>query len=241
MRYAVLSDIHGNLEALRAVVAAGREEGARVFLCLGDIVGYGANPNECIDVVEEEKMICLAGNHDWAVLGKLDTTYFNTAAKAAVEWTQRILTEHSKEFLNQLQLTFKNEDVMAVHGTLNQPQEFIYMFDLSQSLDTFYLMDRPICFVGHTHVPRTFVRVGDKIGLLNEHEFTFEEGVKYIVNVGSVGQPRDGQPEAAYCMYDPDLNRVNIKRVPYDIKTAQEKIFHAGLPEILAQRLAVGQ
>jgi predicted phosphodiesterase len=241
MRYAILSDIHSNLEALQAVIASAREEGARMFFCLGDVVGYGANPNECVNVIEEEKMICIAGNHDWAVLGKLDTTYFNAAAKSAVAWTQKILTEHSRKLLSHLSLTFKNEHLIGVHATLNQPQEFTYMYDLSQSLDTFYLMDRPVCFIGHTHVPRSFIRVGDKVSLLNETSFTLEEGVKYIVNVGSVGQPRDGYPEAAFCMYDPDLNRVDIKRVSYDIKTAQEKIFHAGLPEMLAQRLAVGQ
>ncbi len=241
MRYAIIGDIHSNLEALQAVIQVSREEGVRTIICTGDIVGYGANPNECIDLIQQEKIICVAGNHDWAVCGKIDEEYFNRQAQEAVWWTQENLTKEHMEFLKNLELIYKNDDLVMVHGTLNQPQEFIYLNDPVKAMDTFYLMDKPICFVGHTHVPQILVRANNRNDFFKGTEIDMQPNHQYIVNVGGTGQPRDSNPTAPYGIYDPDLKRVSLKRVTYDLVKAQKKIFDAGLPKMLGQRLAVGQ
>lgn len=241
MRYGIISDIHSNLEALEAVLNACREDGARSILCLGDIVGYGANPKECIRIVQNLNAPCIAGNHDWAVTGQLDTSDFNDAAKEAVHWTRGKLDSQEMEYLKRLDLVYKNDDFILVHGSLHRPEEFIYLIDSTQAPDTFYLMDRKVCFIGHTHVPLTFIELGNTVQFNQSARIEFKEDQKYIVNVGSVGQPRDGNPLASYGIYDPDLRRVEIKRVSYDIEAAQGKIFEARLPEMLARRLMVGQ
>jgi len=241
MRYGIIGDIHGNLEALETAVEACREEGVRAFFCIGDIVGYGANPKECIETVLKLKTVCVAGNHDWAVSGKVDTVAFNESARQAVQWTQNELSEKEKDFLKDLDLVFENEDFTLVHGTLNRPQSFVYLLDSSDAPDSFYLMSRSVCFVGHTHIPQILIQHEDKIQIAQSSRVELEEGSKYIINVGSIGQPRDGNPMAAYCIYDPDLQRIEIKRIAYDVKKAQEKIIQAGLPEVLAHRLAIGQ
>ncbi len=241
MRYGILADIHGNLEAFNAVIEACRNYGVRQFFCLGDIVGYGANPKECIALVRENKMTTVAGNHDWAACGRLDREYFNPTAKEAIIWTAEHLTNEEKSYLYNLELTFTHKEFILVHGTLNQPEEFHYLTDIDESMDTFYLMDRGVCFVGHTHVPQIFVKDKDNVDFCPLDYVEVEGDGKYIVNVGSVGQPRDGNPMAAYGIYDPDLKRIEIKRVPYDVKAAQKKILEASLPEMLASRLTIGQ
>jgi len=241
MRYAIISDIHSNLEALQAVIHACRDDGARRIYCVGDIVGYGSNPNECVELVQKEIDQTVAGNHDWAVSGKIDLKNFNEVAKSAVLWTQKNIADEHCRYLNNLELTFKNEDLIMVHGTLNKPAAFQYLIDTNQSLDTFFMMDRQVCFVGHSHIPQIFVKNSDRIDFVQSMEVYCEKENKYIVNVGSVGQPRDGNPQATYCIFDPDLNRIQIKRVPYDIESAMKRIVMAGLPEMLGKRLTVGQ
>ena len=242
MRYAILGDVHANLEALSAVIKQCKNEGARRFFCVGDIVGYGANPSEAIAKFIEVGIVSVAGNHDWAVAGKISTENLNeTAAKAAV-WTQKKVRPTDVEYLNALALIFKNDDFLMVHGSLNHPQQFHYLTDIEEAADTFYLMDRRVCFVGHTHVPRIFVRHGERSLLTDTYKpLELRPDFKYIVNVGSVGQPRDGNPHACYCIYDPDLERIEIKRVAYHIHAAQTKIMQAGLPESLGSRLVIGQ
>ena len=241
MRFGLISDIHSNLEALQAVIKDCKDQGVREYYCIGDVVGYGANPKECIELVQQLNAVCVAGNHDWAVTGKVDTTYFNPVAKAAVEWTQTILPKQHLDYLNNLDLVFKHKDFMMVHGTLNNPGSFIYLLDLEQSIDTFYLMDRNVCFIGHTHVPQVFQLEGEHICYIGSLRVELKPQNKYVVNIGSIGQPRDGNPLAAYGIYEPNLQRVEIRRIPYDVKTAQKKILEAGLPEFLAHRLAIGQ
>jgi predicted phosphodiesterase len=241
MRYGILADIHSNLEALEAVIEACRQEGVRSFFCVGDIVGYGANPNECVDRVLHLKATMVAGNHDLAVAGEMDFSHFNSVAQKAVVWTQQHIAPKYVESLAGLSLTFKNSEFIMVHATLNKPEEFIYITDMSQAADTFYLMDRNICFTGHTHVPRVLVQRPDQMEYLNPRYVALNNADHYIVNVGSVGQPRDGNPHASFCIYDPDLERLEVRRIPYAVERAQQKILEAGLPDILAQRLAVGQ
>ncbi|HBR15370.1 MAG TPA: metallophosphoesterase [Candidatus Omnitrophica bacterium] len=241
MRYAVLSDIHGNLEALQAVIQACRQQRVEAFLCVGDTVGYGANPQECLEILRGLKAISVAGNHDWAVSGKLDFSYFTEDGQAAVLWTRNKIAFEQFNYLNSLELVYKNEDVILAHGSLDQPAQFNYLEDLPQAQEAFPLMDRGICFVGHTHVPRIFIQRGEKSYFTQILEMELSADDKYIVNVGSVGQPRDGNSLASYGIYDTGMAMIDIKRVPYDIPTAQRKILEAGLPEHLAERLALGR
>ena len=241
MRYAILSDIHSNLEAFEAVINACKGDGIRRYFCLGDILGYGASPNECLSLFKELKMISVAGNHDWAVAGRLEPDDLNDEAKEVVAWTKKNILPEWIEALKNFPLTYKNEDMILVHSTLNYPEKFFYMSDPQQSHDTFYLMDRKVCFVGHTHIPQNFFRKNNIVSLSKSLVFHFEDDASYIVNVGSVGQPRDGNPWASYGVFDPDLKRIEIKRVPYDVKKSQQKIIASGLPEFLANRLSIGQ
>lgn len=241
MRYGIIADIHGNLEALEAVIGACQQDGVRRYFCAGDIVGYGADPSACIEKVLELNAECIAGNHDWGVTGKVSVDRFNPAAQAAVAWTQNQLSTDEMKYLNNLELTYSNKDLVMVHGTLNKPETFQYLTDMTLASDTFYLMQQPVCFLGHTHVPQIYVKEDDKVNFADVQYAEIKENQNYIVNVGSVGQPRDGNALASYAIYDPDLERVEIKRTSYDIEKAQKKILNAGLPEVLARRLSIGQ
>jgi len=242
MRYGIFSDIHSNLEALEAVIVAYKKETIDKYLCGGDIVGYAANPNECIKKVRELALITVAGNHDWASVNLFATDYFNPLASEAVSWTTHNLNEGGRHFLEQFQLIYKNEDLTLVHSTLDDPQDFNYMTDDYVAAKTFQLLETNICFIGHTHIAEVFIRGQDeRVYYQGNSEIDIKEGNKYIINVGSVGQPRDGNPQAAYCIYDTERKKVQIKRINYDIHTAREKIIAGGLPGFLGERLLVGR
>ena len=240
MRYGIFSDIHGNWEALQEVLQFYRKEGINDYICLGDIVGYGANPKECLDQIRELNAACVAGNHDWAVSGRLNYENFHQSAKEAVEWTRGQLTGEDMEFINRLPLMFKNDDFVAVHGTLSEPENFHYMLYMSDARETFHLMERQVCFVGHSHVPQILVRHGEKVVCSVKMSAEINPADQFIVNVGSVGQPRDGNPKASCCVYDTTERVLNISRLSYDIQSAHINILKAGLPEDLAERLLVG-
>lgn len=240
MRYALFSDVHSNLEAFQAVLAAYAQENIDVYLCAGDVVGYGANPGGCLALLKKRQISCAAGNHDWAAAGRLDPSYFNRAAREAVCWTQNQLSKEETSFLSGLPLIHKSKDLILVHGTLDAPQDFVYLTDREQAEAAFQFMDRPVCFVGHTHVPEVFIQEGKNIYASMDSRIKLNPASRYIINVGSVGQPRDGNPLAAYCIYDTDARTFEIKRIAYDIETAQKKIMEAGLPASLARRLAEG-
>lgn len=241
MRYGIISDIHGNLPALESVLAALKSQKIDFYLCLGDVVGYGASPEECVMSVEQNAQVCLSGNHEWAVLNKLDTAVFNDDAREAVDWTRTRLSAQAKERIAQWPLTYKNDELMAVHGTLQNPEQFMYLMYTGQARDFFALMDRPICFVGHTHVPVVISESHGQVAALPSGEYEIDPQNRYIVNVGSVGQPRDGNPLPAFCVYDSQTKHVGIHRVAYDIAQAQRQIDEAGLPGFLSRRLALGQ
>jgi diadenosine tetraphosphatase ApaH/serine/threonine PP2A family protein phosphatase len=240
MRYGIISDIHGNLEALTAVLTECRRINVGSILCAGDIVGYGADPRACLKIIRDLKAPTVAGNHDWAVAGKLDFSYFTSDGRAAVIWSQGQLTLEDMTYLNGLPLLLKNQDCILVHGTPNQPEEFTYLTDSAQAAEGFLAVDAGVCFVGHTHVPSVFIQRDDGVMLSDRLDFDVDMQYKYIVNLGSVGQPRDGNPMASFCVYDSAVGAVENHRVIYDIKTAQEKILRAGLPETLAMRLERG-
>lgn len=242
MRYGIFSDVHGNLQALEAVLRAYRKERIDGYFFAGDVVGYGANPHECIQVINDLGAVCIAGNHDWAVIGKIDTWYFNSIAKEAVLWTKQKSSQQDFDFLNKLKLVEKSKDFILVHGTLQEPSYFHYLADERQAEVMFRLMDRDVCFVGHSHVPGVFIKnQKGQIRYFSSQEVKLEEGFRYIVNVGSVGQPRDNNPMAAYCIFDTEEKVVLIKRANYDVEEAQQRILSAGLPAFLASRLAQGR
>jgi len=241
MRYAIFSDIHANLEALDAVIKAYEKEKIDEYLCVGDIVGYAANHRECIEIVSALAAVCVAGNHDWASIDLFPDSYFNPFAKEAIAWTKRNLDAQEKIYLESLKLTFKNQDLTLVHGTLDSPESFDYMTDEFTAGKSFGLLENNVCFVGHSHIPGIFIKnKDDRIHYLENLQSDIKEGNKYIINVGSVGQPRDGNPDAAFSIYDAAKKEVQIKRVGYDMKAAREKIISFGLPRFLGDRLLMG-
>lgn len=241
MRYGIFSDVHSNLEALSAVIDAYKKEDIDSYLCLGDIVGYAASPSECIKIVKDLPGIIIAGNHDWGVSGKFALDYFTSGAKKALEWTASVLGQVDKEFLDNLSLVNEQENFVLVHGTLLEPQEFYYLNDISAARGTFLALKKQICFVGHTHEPGVFVQQGDEISFGPFLRLSIEDNKRYIVNVGSVGQPRDGDSRAAFAIYDTTQRSIEIKRAAYDFKLTQGRILKAGLPEFLASRLNKGK
>jgi len=242
MRYGIFSDVHSNLEALTAVLRAYEKEQIDRFMCVGDIVGYAADPAECIRRVRGLADPVLAGNHDWAVAGRYPIDRFNSYAAQAVQWTNLALEEGDLEYLSSLQLVYRQEGIILVHGTLCAPENFDYLSELSEAEATLEgCAAGEICFVGHTHVAQIIIQGEDgRIGYAPGTTVTVSRKSKYIVNVGSVGQPRDRNPEAAYCIYDTQTSHITIKRVPYDIRAAQQKIVDAGLPSFLGERLRSG-
>ncbi len=242
MRYAILGDIHSNLEALTAVMRSLAEERIERYFSVGDLVGYAANPKECIRIFRDAGGISVAGNHDWASVNLFGLENFKQEAQEALCWTKRNLAEEEKDFLTGLKLVFKNDDFTLAHGTLNNPRDFNYLSDCYAAEETFRLMGSGICFVGHTHIAGIFIKSGDERIVFRSDELSdIIPGNKYIVNVGSVGQPRDNDIRAAYCILDTVAKQVRIKRVDYDIGAARKKITANGLPEFFGERLLLGR
>lgn len=250
MRYGILSDIHSNLEAFTAVLSDLAANRVDRTLCLGDVIGYGADPDACLSALQASQAVCVAGNHEWACIGKLDDRWFNDAARQAVEWTRDRLGFMELDWLRRLPLVATDGPCTLVHGTLKHPERFEYLVDLAQAVDAARMCDTRYCLLGHTHVPAVIEydcrqgrmgRVLDTAQDLAEVSLSEEPAVRYVINPGSVGQPRDGDPRASYAILDPEAHRVTVHRVSYDIRAAQEKIRRAGLPEFLADRLAVGR
>jgi diadenosine tetraphosphatase ApaH/serine/threonine PP2A family protein phosphatase len=244
MKYLVLSDIHANLEALEAVLAAAGDYDHA--LVLGDLVGYGADPDEVVRRVQAlPSATLIRGNHDKVATGLESLQSFNHLARNAIQWTASTIAPAVRDWLAALPAGPACIDgvVEICHGA--PFDEDTYIFDDLDARRAFNVMKRPLCLFGHTHVPSAFRFDGEMhpIGLPRTDRFrvTLEADAKYLVNCGAVGQPRDGDPRAAYGMVDTNSRSVTVLRVPYDIATAQSKIVAAGLPEVLAQRLAVGR
>jgi len=241
MRYAILSDIHGNLPALKAVLKDCIHQKVETFLCAGDIIGYGAYPHECIDIVRQVTSVCVGGNHDWAAAGRLDASYFTEDGKAAIAWTRARMSLDEIQYLTSLSLTERHEDFEIAHGSILNPSQFVYLDDVIKASEVFPLMQSAVCFVGHTHTPQVFIFHNDQVTFSLSDTIEMDSDCKYLINVGSVGQPRDGNPLASYCLYDTDFKIIQIKRQSYDIQAAQTKIIESGLPSSLAKRLAEGK
>src|SRR5215510_9866656 len=240
MRYAVIADIHSNLEALEVVLEDTRNQKCTHYCCVGDVVGYGANPKECLNVVRDMSMPCVKGNHDEYCSSEEDLIGFNPHAAEAVNWTRRQLSAEDRQWLRELKFVRLVASFSMVHATLDGPQRWGYVFDKLAAAASFTYQNTSVCFFGHTHVPVAFIRDSVVRGGTYS-KFKVEPGRKYFVNVGSVGQPRDHNPKAAYVTYDLDEGLIELRRLDYDIATAQAKIRAAGLPDRLADRLAFGR
>jgi predicted phosphodiesterase len=240
MRYGIFSDVHSNLEALEAVLAYLNAQRVDRLICAGDVVGYGADPGRCLKRLRDNGVVCVAGNHDWAVAGRLDSGWFNPQARRAVEWTALQLDEDEKAFLTRLPLVWQEGPVTVVHSSLYQPHTFPYILDLLSAQRSLSVQETPWTFMGHTHLPGFFLESEGKVQFLSKTTLRIQRGMKVLVNVGSVGQPRDGDPRSACCLLDTDTQVAEIHRVPYPIEPVQRKIRQAGLPEPLAERLAWG-
>lgn len=240
MLYGIFGDVHANLAAFRAVLDALDDEGVEAYLCLGDIVGYGAQPKECLDLVRELDAAVVAGNHDWGVAGRLSLSYFNKAAGEVVEWSRTVLGREDLEYLAQLPLTHRVADkITLAHSTLHDPQVFDYIFTAYDAYLSFRHLMTPLGFVGHSHVPVTFFD-GDPIRY-STREVQDLGARRAIANVGSVGQPRDENPHAAFGIYDSETTRLEVRRIAYDVETSIRTILDAGLPSINAARLKLGR
>ncbi len=242
MKYAIISDIHGNLEALECVLSEIDRREVETILCLGDVVGYGPNPNECVEIIRERAKITLAGNHDYAPLGKIDISYFNPWARSAIEWTRDQLSEASVTFLDELPLTSECDGFTIVHSTPLAPDEWNYIITIGDAIKNFPEFSNQICFIGHSHVPLVIAVSGrDECHVVKENPVELSEEFRYIINVGSVGQPRDLNPSSAFAIYDSSARKFELVRVDYDIQKTQGKIRRSNLPDFLAERLALGQ
>jgi len=243
MRYLILSDIHANLSALEAVLSdVGPVDAA---WCLGDIVGYGPQPNECIERVRTlPNLRCVAGNHDWAALGKISLADFNTEARLAAEWTARQLTAENRVWLDSLPERVEAEGFTLVHGSPRYPI-WEYILSATVAYENMAYFSTLICLVGHSHVPVIFrersrqQRAAEIVEPLYGRPWSYR-AVRAIINPGSVGQPRDGDPEACCLLLDPGAATVTYRRVPYPIAETQQRIRAAGLPARLAERLEYG-
>ncbi len=244
MRYLVISDIHANLAAFDAVLdAAGPFD---MIWCLGDLVGYGPDPNECIARIQEFEHICVAGNHDWAALGKLDLNQFNHDARIANAWTRERLTPVARAYLAARPTRIEQEGFLLVHGSPREPI-WEYILDLEQAAVNFDHFDAPVCLVGHTHIPIGFVfdqAHQDYYRLIPPYPEPIrltDPTMRMILNPGSVGQPRDGDPRASYAILDWDARTWEVHRVEYPIEVTQERMRAQNLPPRLIERLWLGR
>jgi len=241
MTTAYISDIHGNLEALEAVLAEIQRRRPDRVVCLGDIVGYGASPNECLNRVRETCSLVLLGNHDAAASGGPEAARFNIYARVAAEWTSKTLTRDNREYLQRLPLTSSQGSVYLVHASPACPRDWEYLLDRFDAEPQFHYFQETICFIGHTHQPAIYMADPGGCKSLPLSTSSLDSNRRYIVNVGSVGQPRDHDPRACFVLYHEPSTTIEYVRVPYDIEGAQSKIRAAQLPEVLAARLATGE
>jgi diadenosine tetraphosphatase ApaH/serine/threonine PP2A family protein phosphatase len=237
----VVSDVHSNIEALDAVFASLHEDDA--LLCLGDIVGYGPNPNECVEKIRARATATVLGNHDVAAIDNFGLAYFNPAAREAMKWTQSVLSPENLRWLDGLGYEFRMPEFLLVHGA--PVNYFEYILDKPAAARAFAATDAPLIFIGHTHIAEVYAQQPDgtveHAHLQQGGEIALHEGVRYLINVGSVGQPRDLNPRSSFGFFDSVARTVRIERVEYPIAAVQEKIASARLPDALARRLVVGR
>lgn len=241
MRILIISDIHANLTAFETVLAHARGEWDMLW-CLGDVIGYGPDPNECVELLRKQKHLSLSGNHDWAVLGRLDIFSFNADARSAISWTQNVLTDENREYLEELPSMVVEEPFTLAHASPRHPV-WEYILDQNTAAANFSHFETPFCLVGHTHAPVIFEEIGQEEA--SSRMPTYGQTLKLnsnrlIINPGSVGQPRDSDPRAAYAILDAKKMTWEHFRVEYDIPAVQERMRKHGLPYRLVVRLEYG-
>jgi len=208
----IISDIHGNLEALEAALSLIDEAKPDQIICLGDIVGYGANPNECVDLVRSKSQVVLLGNHDAAAIGLTSVEYFNTHARRAAHWTAEVLTGENTAYLRALPMDYRGEGFYAVHASPHEPSVWHYVINQGVADEAFHAFNDPVCFLGHSHVPVLFREGGERGEHLDEGDHVLEGNGRFIVNVGSVGQPRDNDPRLSFGLYETEGRKLSIRR-----------------------------
>jgi len=237
---AFLSDIHGNVHALRAVLQDMGEQGINERVCLGDVVGYGGSPGECVDLLMQHGIPCVQGNHDAMVATGEIPDDLKPATRQSIEWTRNVLTPSQIDWLTALPMTLRAEDFEAVHAALHHPGEWPYVLIAEMAALSFPHQTRPVCFIGHTHRPAFWVE-GEAQGVDITSIEALRPTRKCLVNVGAVGQPRDRDERACYTIYRRDTQDILWRRVSYDISGAQQAIMQAGMPAYFAQRLELGR
>jgi predicted phosphodiesterase len=238
MRVAVISDIHANLHALEAVAEAIEAEGPDEIWCVGDVVGYGPLPNPCCDWTAEHADLCIAGNHDLGVLGTLDLAYFSDDAAVAALWTRRVLTDGAHDYLARLEPSARRDPVALYHASPRDPV-WEYVLTWEAARDAIEDSEGDVTIIGHSHVPLA-IGEGDDVGGHAGGGTEVELDGRWLLNPGSVGQPRDGDPEAAWLLLDLASRHASFRRVPYDVERTQAEMREVGLPDVLAERLAHG-
>ena len=241
MRYLVISDVHANLMAFQAVLQDANADWDRIW-CLGDVVGYGPNPDECMDLLRQHDHLSLSGNHDWAVLGKLEIETFNGEARAAIRWTQETISDETRQYLGQLPPLIVEEPFTLAHASPRQPV-WEYILDEATAAANFDYFDTAYCLVGHTHMPVLFTELNSASSRLVQPTYGKPISLRdqrLIINPGSVGQPRDSDPRAAYALLDTDRMTWEHRRVAYNIKETQERMRNHGMPFRLIARLGMG-
>lgn len=239
MKVAIISDIHANLEAFQTVLTYLQAKNISEIICLGDIIGYGPRPNECVELVKTHCQTCLMGNHDHGVLELTDIHAFNQYAQDALLWTRRHLFQHHKAYLENLPFSFAMEEVLFVHSTPLQPEEWHYIFTAEEARQNLQGIHHRLVFIGHSHIPMIFSEQG---GVIEAGRLQLNlEKDRYIVNVGSVGQPRDGDPRACFVIFERDTHTVEYVRLQYPVEKTYQEILESQLPPFLAMRLLAGQ
>jgi diadenosine tetraphosphatase ApaH/serine/threonine PP2A family protein phosphatase len=242
MRFGIFSDVHANIEALTAVLSSFESERIDKYVCIGDTVGYGASPNECCDIIRKLAAYTILGNHDAAVAGRMDYSYYYDAARQALDYHASILSGENMEWLKGLPYEVRDEEVTFCHGSPINLEEFEYIFSTEQAARCLDIWDQlaTVTFIGHSHLCKSFALTKDEVYEVVAPKFTIRPDHRYIISVGSVGQPRDYDNRASYTIYDSAEKTFEFKRVAYDIDTAAQKIFDSDLERNFANRLFLG-
>jgi predicted phosphodiesterase len=242
VRYGIISDIHGNIEALTECLKALENERIDTYVCLGDIVGYGANPEECVQAVRKIAKHCILGNHDAAVSGRMDYSYYYDAARHALDWCRSQVSPSTMEFLKALPYRHKDGDIDFCHGSPVQPEEFEYIFTKEKAKELLKFREQLswVTFIGHSHLTRSFALGTDEAYNVKGPEFVVRKDFKYIITVGSVGQPRDYDPRSCCAVFDSESCHFKYVRCEYNIEAQMKKIIAAGLAYNFGARLLVG-
>lgn len=242
MRYLVFSDVHGNIEALEQVLEEVDALRPDMIVSLGDVVGYGASPNECVDLIQECARVRIGGNHDVAAAGLIGTDTFASIAQKALQWTSQAINSRCRDYLSEYDTIRRYGECIFAHASPVSPMEWEYVYTVSQAAAIFAKISEKFIFIGHTHVPGIIEHSGAKgVRVINGTFCAVGPESRYLINVGSIGQPRDGIAAASFGLLDAKRGTITIRRVPYDIQSAQEKIRTVGLPEALAARLATAR